>query len=196
MSDADGRTLRRTRNTEAVVDALLELLRAGNERPTVAHIADLAGVSERTVFRHFDDIDSLLSLAIDRQLGLLAPWLDAPTPRGPLESRVPAVVDHRAEILELITPVRRVVLRSAVERPALLAGPEEVDRRLREHVLGAFAAELKSRRGAAERRALGDALDVATCWVTWNRLRSDLGLEVESAKRVMTLTLRALLAAG
>ena len=55
----DGRVLRGERNRDAIVDALLELLAEGETSPSSREIAQRAGVSLRTVFQHFDDIDTL-----------------------------------------------------------------------------------------------------------------------------------------
>ena len=64
----DGRRLRRARNRAAVIDSLLELIRMGETDPTVSKIAERAGVSHRSVFRYFDDMDDLARTAIDQEL--------------------------------------------------------------------------------------------------------------------------------
>ena len=55
----DGRRERGNRNRSAVVSALLELYALGEFAPSAARIADIAGVSERSVFRYFGDMDDL-----------------------------------------------------------------------------------------------------------------------------------------
>lgn len=66
--NVDGRTLRRTRNRTAVIVALMELIREGNLDPSTADIADRAGVSDRSIFRYFDDLDDLVRTAIAHAL--------------------------------------------------------------------------------------------------------------------------------
>ena len=63
----DGRTARSARTREAVVTAVLELVRAGNPRPTAKEIAARAGISLRSVYVHFDDLDDLFAAAGARQ---------------------------------------------------------------------------------------------------------------------------------
>ena len=47
----DGRRVRRDRNRDAVVDALLTLYGEGNLEPGSAEIAERAGLSPRSLFR-------------------------------------------------------------------------------------------------------------------------------------------------
>ena len=58
-SSTDGRVLRRERNRAEIVDALLALLREGHVEVSAAQIAERAKLSERSVFRYFDDLDDL-----------------------------------------------------------------------------------------------------------------------------------------
>ncbi len=55
----DGRVLRRERNRSEIVDALLDLLHEGHMDVSAATIARRAGLSERSIFRYFDDLDDL-----------------------------------------------------------------------------------------------------------------------------------------
>ncbi len=55
----DGRQLRSIRSREKIVDALLQLMRDGVFMPTAQQVADTAEVSIRSVFRHFEDMDTL-----------------------------------------------------------------------------------------------------------------------------------------
>ncbi len=64
----DGRTLRRSRNRNAVITALLQMIREGNLQPGAAQIAERAGVSHRSIFRYFDDLDDLVRTAVDQEL--------------------------------------------------------------------------------------------------------------------------------
>src|SRR6187402_342271 len=64
----DGRSLRRERNRDSVIEALLALVSEGNMDPGGAEIAERAGVSHRSVFRYFDDLGDLIRTAIDTEL--------------------------------------------------------------------------------------------------------------------------------
>src|SRR4029453_1186288 len=65
----DGRTQRRTHNIDVVVDAMLQLLGEGQPWPSAADIAARAGLSERSVYRYFDDLDALARAAVETQIG-------------------------------------------------------------------------------------------------------------------------------
>ena len=87
----DGRRARRDRNRERVVDAMLELYREGDLRPSVNTVAERSGVSHRSVFRYFDDLGELCRVAVERQLAATIDiWVVPDTGIGPLEDRVAA----------------------------------------------------------------------------------------------------------
>ena len=62
----DGRTARAVRTKDAIVDATLALIDDGDLRPTGPRIAERAGVSVRSIFQHFDDLDALFSAVGER----------------------------------------------------------------------------------------------------------------------------------
>src|SRR3954447_22420453 len=70
----DGRSARAQRTRDSVVDAVLDLVATGQTRPTAREIADAAGISVRSVYVHFDDLDDLFRAAADRHF---------PRPRSP-----------------------------------------------------------------------------------------------------------------
>ncbi len=63
----DGRRERGNRNKAAVVAALLDLYAQGEIQPPAARIAEIAKVSERSVFRYFDDMEDLSAFAVELQ---------------------------------------------------------------------------------------------------------------------------------
>src|SRR4029450_8701570 len=69
----DGRLARGERARAAIVDALLVLIESGELRPSAARIAQRAGVSLRSVFQHFSDVESLFAAAASRQTERLSP---------------------------------------------------------------------------------------------------------------------------
>ena len=89
-------TMRRNRNRTAVITALLEMIREGDLHPGAAEIADRAGVSHRSIFRYFDDLDDLVRTAIDQAFQDAAPLSTIPdrVPR-PSEHRIADLVDER-----------------------------------------------------------------------------------------------------
>jgi len=177
-ADVDGRRQRAARSRDAVLDAILDLLGEGNMRPGADEIAERAGVSPRTVFRHFADFEELFAAAADRQGERIAHLFTGPPPAS-----VDELVEHRAALYEAIAPVRRAGLRHAPFHAALRTRLDGVHRALRRQLATAFGA-----RGDAL-----DALDAATSWAAWDTLRSEQQLSAARARRVMALVVTSIL---
>lgn len=73
-TNADGRRARSERSREAIKKAMIDLMIEGVHEPTAQQVSDRAGIGIRSVFRHFDDMESLFYsihkdlLARDRQM--------------------------------------------------------------------------------------------------------------------------------
>src|SRR4051794_27876371 len=104
----DGRRARGERNKDAVVEAILDLLRQGVERPTADTIAARSGVSVRSVFRHFDDLESLYAAAVEVHSERIGSLFEPPPPEGPAAERIDALATRRSRLFEEMTPIRRV----------------------------------------------------------------------------------------
>lgn len=187
----DGRRARAERNRDAVVEAILDLLREGIESPNVSEIAERSGVSVRSVFRHFDDLESLHIAAIEVHLQQVWHLFAVELPEGPVELRVAALVEQRARLYEDIAPIRRVAERRRRTSPAITAKLGVARRFLRNQVRQCFTPEL-SRRGGSTADDLLDALELAAGWSSWETLRTEQGLSVARAKRVLGLSLTCL----
>src|SRR5262249_44810690 len=163
MIALDGRLARRETTRSAVVDALLALIEEGDRRPTAPRIAERAGVSLRSVFQHFTDLEALFAVAADRQTARIAALVPPVPVAGPLRRRIDVFVAQRARGCEAITPVRRTaLLLEPFSRE--IAGRLQRGRTLaRDEVGRVFARELARRRPAA-RRELLEALTVVGAW--------------------------------
>jgi TetR/AcrR family transcriptional regulator, regulator of autoinduction and epiphytic fitness len=64
--ELDGRLARSARTRRSIVDALRGLHQEGDLRPTAPRVAERAGVSLRTVWQHFNDLETLLVAAGQR----------------------------------------------------------------------------------------------------------------------------------
>ena len=193
--EVDGRIARGARARAAIVDALLELIEAGELRPSAARIAERAGVSLRSVFQHFRDVESLFAAMADRQRERLAPLMDSVPGDGPLETRLETFVAARARLLESIAPVRRAALLTEPFSRELGKRLGAFRRQKAEEVRRVFATELARRPPAARRRLLA-ALVAVSSWSTWQALRDHQGLSPAQARRVVHHVLGTLLARG
>jgi TetR/AcrR family transcriptional regulator, regulator of autoinduction and epiphytic fitness len=178
----DGRVRRGERNRAAIVDALLGLLESGDTKPSARSIAEAAGVSVRSVFQHFDDLESLYATVVERQAERLRRFELEIDPTTTFDERVSAFVSQRARLYEHITPVRRATLRVAHESAALQDGLKRIATRHARDVADLFATELDAARNATVLRA---ALVVATSWETWDRLRREQRCSIDTARRVV-----------
>jgi AcrR family transcriptional regulator len=190
----DGRTLRGRRTREAVVEAVIVLLNEGDVRPTAARVAERAGVSLRSVFQHFTDLEDLFATVAERQFQLVQGLPPAANAADTFERRLAAFVERRAELLERISPVRRAAVLqapfSAVVRNRLeqlrIVGRGEIER--------VFASELEHASPTTRSRTVA-ALAAISAWTTWENLRAEQGLSKVKAQRVLADMLRAVLVA-
>ena len=187
--DADGRRRRRQQNREAVLAALVELFAEGNYQPGAADVAERAGLSPRSLFRYFDDVDDLHRAAIERHLAGMAPLLVLDVgPGDPLADRIDGIVAQRLRLHEATGPTARVARMAAHRLPVVAAQLAERRSLLRGQVAELFAAEL-----AGERAALLPAVDALLAFETHELLRGDQRLDRAAATTCLTAALTALL---
>jgi AcrR family transcriptional regulator len=139
----DGRTLRRTRNRTAVITALLDMIREGDLHPGAAEIAERAGVSHRSIFRYFDDLDDLVRTAIDQAFQDAEP-LSRVTAigRGTLEERVRVYVDERLALYDYVNGPMQVARMRASSIPSIDEEIAVVAEAFRVQIAQHFATEL------------------------------------------------------
>jgi AcrR family transcriptional regulator len=188
----DGRTERSERTRDAVVNAMLDLIEEGDLRPTAPRIADRAGVSLRTVFHHFEDLEELFSVVARRQMERHLTDLPRVPRDGSLATRIGALAAGRAQLHESIAPVRRAALLFEPFSQSVARHLAWARSRGRLEIEQVFAPELGLHTGPA-RRDLAEALTAVASWSTWESLRGHQGLSVTQARRVMIRALRALL---
>jgi TetR/AcrR family transcriptional regulator of autoinduction and epiphytic fitness len=192
LADAarDGRSARAARTRDRVVDALLDLIADGDLRPPAAQVAQRAGVSLRSVYQHFDDLETLFDVAGERhrqRFAHLEPLPELPAALGP---RVAAYVAHRTRWMEAISPMARAAALQAPFSRTIAARQAASRQRHREALAAAFAPEL----GRADRPSrLLHALEATSSWSTWEGLRTASGLPPDEAAEVLEVLLLSLL---
>ncbi len=187
---ADGRVARGQRTRRSVADALIALLREGETEPTARAVAERAGVSLRLVFHHFSDLDDLYHYVAALQLR--SQWSGMPhlSPRLALDKRLERTVSHRASLYEEVSPVRRAMVPRLSTSPGVSDVVYLADALLLENLKSTFAPELSPLPDNVRNEYL-DAMDTATSWEAWDRMRRTSGLQVRAARRVMARLLAA-----
>jgi TetR/AcrR family transcriptional regulator of autoinduction and epiphytic fitness len=189
---SDGRTRRGERTRARIVDAVLELLDAGELRPGAEAIAARAGVSPRTVFTHFPHREALLAAVAVRQEARVRALVEPIRLDAPLTERLDAFVAARTHVLETVSGVRRAALLIEPFAPQVAERLAQARRAGAAQVDAVFAPELAAL-PAEERPIVRDALVVAAAWPAWEGLRRHQGLGPVAARAAMRRTLAALL---
>lgn len=173
-ASVDGRRLRSERTRLAVIDALLAAYDEGVIRPAAADLASRAGVSERSVFRHFDDLEDLAAAAIARKLAEVLPLFADPEPVDGTSARIAALVDQRVRLHDVMAGQARAAAHHAVGSPTIAAAVAGRRDALRRQVERWFAPELATVPARA-RRLLVATVDQALSLEALDHLRDPAG---------------------
>lgn len=190
--EMDGRRLRSIRNRELVAHTTLELLREGYLDPSVDDIATRSGLSQRTVFRLFGDVEQLFSAAVAAQAERVGTLLGALQVTGTRKARIQRLVRARARLYEEVSPVRRFALRHAPFQPVIRSGIEGLNAVLRGQLEDLFEIEI-STCPRNERAGLVERLNLLSSWPVWETLRNDQHLSIKASEAAVTRLLTLVL---
>jgi AcrR family transcriptional regulator len=184
----DGRKQRSARSRDKIKTSILTLIRAGIYSPRAIDISEHSGLSMRTVFRHIDDMESLLrEIAGDVQKEVLPRFLQPYTAtdwRGQLDENIA----RRVAVWEDILPIRMSASLSRFRSKFLL---EEYQQVLELERAGLRSVLPDSIRGD---EVLVRALNEVTGVGCWLNLRMDQELSPNAAEAVVRRTVDALIA--
>jgi AcrR family transcriptional regulator len=188
----DGRNLRAERTRTALATAYLDLLTEGDLRPTAERIAERAGVSPRSVFKHFPDREALFAAASEIQEARVRELIGdtLPDPAAPLDQRLDEFVDQRTRFHEFVTPVRRSALLTEPFSKVIAERLQMARATGAAHVEHTFAPELEQRAGRARDDLLASLCAIAA-WPTWESLRRHQGLPAPRARAILREMLAA-----
>jgi AcrR family transcriptional regulator len=190
MSEAikiDGRIKRGEDNRKRISKAFLELLRAGVPSPTAELVAEKAGVGLRSVFRHFDDMETLFREIGEAIEAEVEPIWNVPFKGMTWQTRMGEMIERRSEVFERITPFRiasmihRHTSRFLDQRQQRFSGEQ---RALLEAILPASILKDAARL---------EGLDLVLSIDSWLRLRREQNLDVTEAKAVIARLASALI---
>jgi AcrR family transcriptional regulator len=177
----DGRRERSAESRRRILAAGRRLIEGGNATPTAEQIAAEAGVSLRTVFRHFEEMDRLAVEIVEALLDDVRIDMEAPVEAADDHGRLDALVQRRAIIFERLMPFAPAIAahRARSERVEARYGKAMADWSRQLVDAGPVAV-----RDAPDRLA---ALDLVLSPEAWVRLRRGHGLSPDASERVMHL---------
>jgi TetR/AcrR family transcriptional regulator of autoinduction and epiphytic fitness len=188
----DGRTERANRTKARIVAATVELIDNGDPAPTSRRIAERAGVSERTIFQHFPDLETLHAAIASHHIDAVTREHRLVSPSLPLSTRVREFTRQRGRLLEGMTALRRVALRYEAGSRALQQSRLHWTALARSELIQTFGNELSC---ADNPKATLAAAQAVTGWAYWDELRTAEGLRPSTASRVMAIALLRILSA-
>jgi AcrR family transcriptional regulator len=189
-SAVDGRSLRRERNRQDIVDALLSLIENGETEISAALIASKAGLSERSIFRYFDDVNdlyrSVCDLAFSKEIEYA---LIDDAGIGSLDTKIENFVNQRVRIYtmnEKIAPAARsFAFKNPIIKNQLVVGRKL----LRTQIMKHFAEELSAFDKQQQQAAVA-IIDSLTTFESYDMMRSDQKMSVQAIKTVLTESIR------
>jgi len=169
-----------------IVAALLDLIRAGNLSPTSEDVAQYAKVGGRTVFRHFQDMESLFEAMNAQVRSLVEPVLTHAAWEGSLGQRLEQRVTARAVAFEQITAFYLSGETRLHTSPTLQRARAQFATQQRRQ-LRACLPELEAQPEAAP------AIELLTSMEGWLRLRRAQGLSANQSQQAIVAAVIRLL---
>ena len=182
----DGRKQRSERSRQAIVDAMLDIIMGGRMEPSAAEVAEKAGVSARTVFRHFEEMDSLYSEMTERLEAEIMPIIQQPFTGEGWRAQLDQLLERRAMIYERIMPVKIAASIRRFSSDYLMLYYERFVHLERTGLEGVLPDTIRK---DATRFS---AIEMCAGFQTWRRLRQDQGLSTDQAADVVRLTISRL----
>lgn len=189
----DGRSARRGRNINAVLDVVIELFTEGELFPTVELVSRRSGLSVRSIYRYFADPAQLHDAAIKRHRKQSEPLAHLPSiGQGPLKRRVEDFVAMRLRLHGAVGAAYRATVYNAGGHPRLRDELARNRNDLRAQFERQFDRELSSLKGV-ERDAVLSAGDVLTQLDSIDLLRRHRRLSVAETSHALRTGLLRLL---
>lgn len=190
----DGRRARGLRTRDAIISALLDLVAGSDVAPTAQRIADRAGVSVRSVYQHFADVEGLYADAAERTYEWVRETAKDVDPSLPVDPRVDAFVENRTSTLETLLPFHRAVRLMEPTSDRVRGYRLAMEKWERDRVGKVFAPEIRAME-SSQRSAVLAGIDVLASADSWDHLRRN-GQSARAARQVLRSGILSLLGAA
>lgn len=168
---------------------MLEVVGKGDYMPSAARVAEVAGVGLRSVFRHFEDMETLFGEMNEIIEAEVLPMV-LQMPKGDTwQEKLADIAERRAKVFETIMPYRlageikrfqsNYIMQN--QRRILRLEAETIDVHLPSHL--------------ANNPTVSGSIKVILSFQTWRLLRHDMELTIDEARAVVRRMLDDSLAA-
>lgn len=188
--ETDGRRVRGAENRRKIVEAMLALIGEGIVAPSAEMVAMRAEVGLRTVFRHFDDMDSLYRELSTRMTAELVPIATTPLAAGNVREQLDELVVRRAHVFERMLPYKKANDVHRHQSPYLQQEHDDIAAFMRGVLVGVLGPKLVRDKPRLE------ALDMILSFDAWRRLREDQKLNIAQARKMLAYMVDAVFEAS
>lgn len=182
---ADGRRERSATSRRRILAAMIDLIESGLPSLTAEAVAARAGVSLRTVFRHFEEMENLHLEIAALVFEKVRPILDQQLERREWPDMLEESVANRAEFFEIIAPFKTAIDVHRHRSRAIAAQHRRITVMSRDLLAASLPAEVVSD------HPLFELLTLLLSIETWQRLREQQGMSVSEASEAVLRAVRA-----
>ena len=184
----DGRRERSAASRRQILAAMIDLVESGQPSPTAETVAARAGVSLRTVFRHFEEMEKLHLELAAVVFERVRPILDRPIEQREWPDSLTDAIARRAEFFEMMAPFKTAIDVHRHRSRAIAAQHRRITVMSRDLLAASVPSQLLADREKFELLSLLLSLEA------WQRLREQQGLTVEESRQAVLRAARALIA--
>ncbi|WP_164118590.1 TetR/AcrR family transcriptional regulator [Sphingorhabdus sp. Alg239-R122] len=183
----DGRRERSRSSRGKIIKAMMDLIVEGDTDPSAARVAKKAGVGLRSVFRHFDDKESIYREMNTILWDAYSPKLYYPYDSEDWREQLFEMIERRVKVWEKTAPFRISTSIQRFQSPTLMENYRQLlnsERKARDRILPDHVKNDSNR---------VRAILLATSFDTWRLFRQDEGLSNKKTVEVMQQLLRDIL---
>jgi AcrR family transcriptional regulator len=176
---SDGRNRRSQHSRQKIIDAIVDLVSEGAREPTAEQVAERAGLAMRTVFRHFNDMDSLYREISRRMQNDARDLLAAAAEGATWQETLHNTLDQWARLYEKLLPMRLASDALRHRSPFLQQDHARLVRMARQRLQDVLPAAI------ATDKVRFEAIDALLSYEVWIRLRRDQRLAADTARKTL-----------
>lgn len=183
-AQTDGRRRRSQQSRDRIIAAMMALVEEGQISPIAEQVAERAQVGLRSVFRHFNDMDSLFAEMAARLSRHYQPAM-APFVSPDWRGRLGEAIERRVTAYEMLLPYKRAADAHRHASPAIQSSYAQTSQLLRNRLKSLLPPHLENDPNALE------TLDFLLSMESWQRLRLDQKLPVAAARAIIEAQTKA-----